>query len=670
MQNTQIQLTPPLLPLSPPLTPYIPSSPTSRLPLDTESSDSLIVELRDVERQIIGNETLEHEGFDSNDLMLLDLNLPPQLSLSEEGQELPELKSKAESLKVEGPLTPPIFSTSPMKKFKCVSFAETLHEFIPNDKWAATLTDEDSNSSIDFDECFFDLKPLAVEADKRIENERLSGPDTTSRVEVPEVDFSLPIAPWNEYSQSTDEKNRPGITELDLQMKFLLRLQHDDLRSAVTWHGLTTLERELHWNVFTINVGVIDVNELLHGETDLNKILTELSTSSVATSFSQIWKREGLRILDEEEDEKFIEPQEVGGGDDGEIENLVRKRKSEMEETAEMHPNRKRPSQTLPQVKYPVSSHANSSTHDRNKDKLKVQNAGRNSHETSTTPSIGLMFGGFSATSALHKFMETRGKIAGTGNTNCEKQITLGNGSVSTMDSGFRHTKLPVPELPMKSKTTSIQSKEITCVEQQPSTLPDLPDIPKNLPPCSFIVSSLLLHRRSLMKQIESFYPEADMVYRDYNLFQSYSKEADFILSPSTGLIFTTLQQTKQRALPGQPKRAPVKERMKALCLRYERLIVMIGEGLSTEMEDLGSSRPEDHRDKEVLMEYENFASGLEGDVLVKYVPGGERALARFILLEMVKYGLQYGSTDIGDIKPPILETNVSTNVFCTCFCC
>lgn len=162
------------------------------------------------------------------------------------------------------------------------------------------------------------------------------------------------------------------------------------------------------------------------------------------------------------------------------------------------------------------------------------------------------------------------------------------------------------------------------------------------------------------MKQIEQLYERAEIVYRDYDRPHTPAKEADIVLSPSTGLILTTLQQIKQQPLPGQPDHSPVKERMNTLQIRYERLLVIVSEGLSTEMESHGSSRPDDARDQEALARFNNFAERLEGEVVVKYIPGGERALARSIIVEMAKYGLPHGSKDIGDIKLMAAETTVS----------
>jgi hypothetical protein len=161
------------------------------------------------------------------------------------------------------------------------------------------------------------------------------------------------------------------------------------------------------------------------------------------------------------------------------------------------------------------------------------------------------------------------------------------------------------------------------------------------------------------MKLIEQLYQQAEVIYRDYERPHSPAKEADVLLSPSTGLLLTNLQQIKQRPLPGQLDRSLIKERVTALQLRYERLIVVVSEGLSQEMESQGSSRPDDLRDKEALAGFQSYADHLEGEVNVKYVPGGEQALARSVVIEMANYGLIHGSKDIGDIRPVPVETTV-----------
>jgi hypothetical protein len=624
---------------------------------------------------------------DSSDSMLLDITHPLQFSPLFEARTMPILKRRAEDLKVEGPLTPPMFSTSPMKKLKSVSFADTLHSYIPDKPWDQDKSDDDDLddeiTSVDFDEFFSDIKPMAEQARRRVEHEQLSHADTTARVDIPEVDFSPPMAPWNEYSQRKDGKCRPGDTELQAQTKFLLRIKREDMKTATSWHGISALERQLPWGILTTKASSIILEENLHGESEMNKILTEVTTGNIATSSAQVWKREGLRILDEEEDEEEIEREEDEERRD--MEALIRKRKLDLEEEAAEKHRRRTISQQTPRTQIRPSEQTQEShhwgegtpsqqppprvrtkTYDQDLRRPQVPASRHKSlHAPKTTPTE-LMFGGFSASTALHKFMETRGKPP--------EPTSAGTSKAPAHD---QRSQQKVRTLPVRSRGSSYDQAATAAQhargqpqvpvrrqEQPPlvKSLPTLLAVPNNLAPCSFILSSTFLQQRGLLKQIEQLYPAAEMVYRDYSLPHSAAKEADILLSPSTGLIFTTLQQVKQRALPGQPDRSPWKERMFALQSRYERLVVVVSEGLSREMEDLGSSRPDDPRDKEALTAFERFAAHLEGEVLVNYVRGGEQALARATVVHMAEYGLPHGSADIDDIKPMVEETTVSTS--------
>ena len=621
------------------------------------------------------------QDSDSSDLMLLDITRTPQVSPRFETRSLSVLKRRAEDLKIEGPLTPPMFSTSPMKKLKSVSFAETLQEHIPNQPWGKENIDNDYDddmeevSSVDFDEFFRELEPLAKEAKKMIENEQLSGADTTARVDVPDVDFSLPVTPWNEYSQGKGGKYRPKYTGLQAQTKFLSRIKREDLNSISSWHSLSVSERELPWGFLTIQVSAPSLKEKLHGESEMNRIITETIIGSIATSAAQVWKREGLRILDEDEEEEALEPSKYEEKRD--MGSLLRKRKLEIvEEAVEQHHRQKISQHTVQkdatdfkeaqegylkgetmanQHRLP-SSRTKSTEHSRGRPDC------RKSLQRPEDTNSGLMFGGFSATTALQKFMETRGKPIKSACTEMSK---------APLSENYPQPKTPTLALQLRgpSTQTAFQAQQSTTQPQETckaqgetckETPRILPVIPSNLAPCSFVISSIFLKQRGLLKRIEKLYLMAEMVYRDYTLPHSPAKEAEMILSPSTGLIFTTLQKIKQRALPGQPDRSRVKECVLDLQSRYERLVVVVSEGLSCEMEALGSSRPDDARDQDALKDLEAFAIQLEGNVVVQYVRGGEKALASSIVVEMAKYGLPYGSVDIGDIKPVAQETSVS----------
>jgi len=549
---------------------------------------------------------------------------------------------------VEGPLTPSMCSSSPMKRLKSVSFADESLLYKP---WV-----DDDEGGAGSDQFFHEIEEQAERANEKIENERLSGADTIARVDIPYMDFSLPMAPWIEYSRRKGDDHRPDDTELQAQMQFLLRIKREDLRLAKSWHGLSIPERELKWGFLTTKVSTLSLEEKLHGESEVTKIVTEMTTGDVATSSAQVWKREGLRILDEDEDEEDLDPEEYDERND--MEALIRKRKLEMEEEVVEKHRRRTSSQPTARPQIRSSTEMQESHHFGEREPTEDQSAKTRSKrldhayqkpQAAKQATGDLMFGGFSATTALNKFMQTRGKPV--------DRVESSTAKVSDSrdrDQTMTHT------LPVRSRGSSSDHPVHQAQQAQTTNkpLPQLPTVPSNLAPCSFVISSTFLQQRGMLKLIESIYPSAEMVYRDYTLPHSAAKEAEIILSPSTGLIFTTLQQIKQRALPGQPDKSPVKERMLKLQLRYERLIVLVSEGLSREMEELGSSRPDDPRDTEALKAFDMFASKLEGEVLVRYVRGGEQALARSTVVEMAKYGLPYGSADIGDIKPVPQETS------------
>jgi hypothetical protein len=615
----------------------------------------------------MGNEALPYQCSDSSDSMLLDFTHPPPSTPILDECLSTILKRRAEDLKVEGPLTPPTLSDSPMKKLKSVSFMETLHQYIPEAPWIMPLTAEedevDNGLDPDFDELFKDIESYAREARMKLENEKLLGADTTARMEVPSVSFALPVSPWNEYSKKNMGKHKADITELDAQMKFLFRIKREDLQSASSWHGLSSLERNMQWSIFTTKISKIDLDEKLHGETEIAKLLADVTKENIATSSSQVWKPDGLRILDAEDDEEEIEPADCEGHVG--MDDLIRKRKLEIEEEAPEEQNKRTASQlhsySQPDPQIPSSHHWDDTLAAQKpcKEKAKPNFTQGSVAQTSTSrpkavqapkhASNDLMFGGFSATSALHKFMETQGKAVKPSSPQLRTNQAL---SVRSRE----------PSLDQLAPT-SLQRPVQSMVDDQLAapSLPKLPALPQNLEPCSFIISSTFLQQRALLKQIEKLYERAEIIYRDYDRPHSPCKEADIVLSPSTGLVLTTLQQLKQRPLPGQPDRSRVEEHVSMLQLRYERLIVIISEGLTNDMESQGSSRPDDARDKEALARFQKFTGQLVGEVIGKYIPGGNRALAHSIVMEMSNCGLPHGSRDIGDIKPFASESTVST---------
>ena len=194
----------------------------------------------------MADDTLEHNPSDDSDDMLFDIMEHPHSSpviLS------PIMKRRFEDLKVEGPLTPPMFSDTPMKKLKSVSFQDMIQEYVPELPSQFESGNDVLSSCDDFTEFYKDVLPLAENAKKSVENEKLIAADTALRVDVPEVDSSFPEPPWNEFSRKI-RKYHPSETELDAQSKFLVHVKRNFLQSSTSWHGASALESTLPWAIF------------------------------------------------------------------------------------------------------------------------------------------------------------------------------------------------------------------------------------------------------------------------------------------------------------------------------------------------------------------------------------------------------------------------------------
>ncbi|OCK81517.1 hypothetical protein K432DRAFT_295295 [Lepidopterella palustris CBS 459.81] len=645
-RNPALQpLTPPLLPITPPLTPFTPSFPVGRLELLSELTDSTAAEAQALEDCFVKKDAIVSLGgdvaSDGSDPMLLEhIDISQIFSPLHGTFELPLSplrKRKASDLKVEGPLTPPMIVESPAKRVKSVSFPEILHGYIPELPSTFEAGDDISGSQNSVDAFFEEaVAPIVDQVDRLLENEKLQEVDTTRRVDVPPIEFSLPQAPWTEYGLVAHGQHPDGDMELDAQMMLLLRVKREELKKCSTWHGVAKLERELHWSPFPAQLGTVAVDERIQDNQFLPTLLEDFSVMTIADSSSLTSKPKGLRILDDvDESEDELDAAEIVEDNDM---RLLKKKKLEIEEIDECS----HPQEVIVRGREPLHQCTESFRSTGNHHQVESKQMGPTGvltvcHE----PGSGLMFGGlFSASTALDRFMELHGKRV-------KKPKVIVHPSecppVSLHPKGSAVSNA-------KRQAEAIVPPEI--VQTVPPKALRLPHIPEHLSPCSFIVSSTLLMQRRLARSIQRAYPDAEMIERDFSLSHSPSQEADILLSPSTGLILTTLQKIKQRALPGQPERSPIKERIYSLSERYERLILFVSEGLGPESERDGHQHSLDERDSEALAELESFANSMDAEVIVSYFPGGEQAFARWIVCAMERWGVQSeSSAESGEVK-------------------
>ncbi|KAF2816200.1 uncharacterized protein BDZ99DRAFT_542497 [Mytilinidion resinicola] len=527
-------------------------------------------------------------------------------------------KRKAVDLKIEGPLTPPMTLESSSKRTKSVSFSDIAQEFLPTLKLPPTINSGGNliSSQNDF-ENFFDevINPRAVVANQRLENEQLQEIDTTRRMSVPQLDFSLPQSPWLEFQHKANSNHGSDETDLASQMRLLKIIQRHDFHDFSSWHGVRRLEKDLPWSPFPSQLGKVALDEEIEDDAFLLQLLKDLSGGHPVDTEALTWKPEGLRILDctEESDEEL----EMGNyRPDKDMETLLRKRRLELAEDEEMSSDATRNDKRVTEHGLPIAKRAAPGSKQE-----AITGTTRKVHE----PDGGLMLGGiFSASTALDKFMDMRGKAPKKPNT------TERDPNVAFLPLRSENT---TPEVPL----TTEQSTAALKPTRKGTSVPPTSD---NLPPCSFIISAALLTQRYLTRAIQKVYPEVELIERDFEAPNSPAKEADLILSASTGLVLTTLQQIKQRALPGQPDHSSIRAEVLALSGRYEQLVVFVSEGLSAERERDGLENPLDDYDTKALTELKDFCSSMEAAVSIKYVPGGEEALARWIVWAMQRWGI------------------------------
>lgn len=636
------------MPMSPIFAPYEPSSETGHLEMLTEPSSPTRQELEDVDRKLFEEDTVKRKEASlvtiarEADAMLPEIEHIGQVYSPLQGIEQPPsspqiYKPSARDLKVEVPLTPPLSTFVPPWKRKHVSFHEVLQKVIP--ELPSPIPRPEDISSGDIDKLFAEsVAPIAIQAERSIEQEQLQEADTMYRVKVPVMDFSLPIAPWKAgapapLSTSRNESYQQSLSD----MKRIHFKKH-------TWPNGGTAELSLKWTPFPAALGRIETYETIPDEGVTDKFLT---WPECVDSNTLVWKRDGLRMFDDLEDS---DGEEIGYGNfpnNKDIKSLLRKRKLQLEQDIDSDSGSADDSAANWLHRRPVNHDAFRKIpkllpRSRAEAPIATQNGHAPEGQAETIPDS------FSAVDLLEGFMSLRNK-------------SLRNSSLAAQRH-FPENKLkagPKTNVKQSRYAVSIESRHAPCQEQ--SLAMSAPKLA--FPSCStpFVISTSLFLNRTLARRIQQLYPTAEMIERDFSLHltnrgkqfsenvegvsscNTMADEADIILSPSTGLILTTLQKIKQRPLPGQVARSAIRERIRRAAPRYERLLIIVNHDTSaSSTNNVGNTAAGglDQRDCEVLAEFTVFCSATNDDCRAFLVAGMEETLAQWIVSLMIKYGL------------------------------
>lgn len=633
-QNTaRDPVTPPLLPLSPPFLPFEPSSDIGHLDLLSDHSSPTRQQAIEVNRLLNDKDSIvpknrkrkaASEGSDpmTYDIASVEDFYSPLKGIREIPSSPPMKRESLQNRKVEGPLTPLPFERQLPSKSRKVSFHEALLEIIPD--LPSPIAKPEEVSSDDIDACFAKIiAPIGIKAARSIEQEQLQAADTERRVPVPIMDFSRPAAPRKGFDDSSSCKN------------MLSEIKRTHLSKHV-WPAVGKTERELRWNPISTSEGSFEPKETLSDDGSTAKFLEQPECIDGETL---IWKPEGLRILDDLAE--FEDELEVGNFPDAnDINSLIHRRVLELEAENE--------DLEIARNEFAAAT-------------VKTGGLGMVQDAANPKPHVGTI-------ASLQRRPE-KSKHSATENVSpldaLENFMFIRNAEIQKPKLTGKNLPAEPPKGPRRN--TSQENLAVTSSEsimQKPSiVVPPFPLLQFIVPstPHPFVVSTSFLRNRKLARRVQDLHPAAELIERDFTLHSSIkggtelekqlafqladnmADEADMILSPSTGLILTTLQKIKQRSLPGQTARSAVREAIIQIALRYERLLVMISgvsNGDSLVDHTNGASPELTESDCEALVEFIGFCSNMQQDTQALFVAAGEEQLAHWIVAMMVKHGV------------------------------
>jgi hypothetical protein len=589
------------------------------------------------------------KGFDPKEVHI-GLKTPADSSLS------PLRRKRLQDLKAEVPLTPIEAEAAPPKKAKTAVFPAGVDSLVPvPESENSTLDPESAQNNV---QVYIDqaVKPAAEFAVEQVRKERLVEIDTTLRVQSPPLPDTKLQLPWTVYDLiSTDFESR-----LDAQralLKFIKReLIHDESR----WSGVSKLDKILSWSPFPARLGKVNIKEDIDDNSSATRYMAELQVGEDIDIQSLVSKAEGLRLLHpSDSDDEELEPSEY---DDEEEELQEAKSDFAMDRSVPFPQENGTLTRrhVSPPIKLnpPASDEAGALRPQVNPVQQPVQapSAGMDLHTLLLKRKMQLdMEKGNSAANGdvepAALAAESDGKRPRLGPGKFQPFIALGLFSDRPL-AGFMHRQGASLDETLKQGLQAAPA-----VQPVAPTLPVPKSTPVNGPlaqpqapfhtpaildpnaAMQVVISAGLLSNRTLVRRLQSLLPNMDLVERDLlpsrsNQGESKSRvadDADITLSPTTGLVTTTIQKLKQKPLPGQRDFFGIRDRIALVAQRCERLVVIVSEGRQPDQDGVVTAGPLDGRDCDALVDLTACTAHLDTDVEIRYIPGGEDDLTKWI---------------------------------------
>lgn len=495
-------------------------------------------------------------------------------------------------------IEPPILPSLPLEE-QFLPGPEAFGNFVAQELDIEGLTAEFLENFSD-DNLEDEFAIMADSAMKTIEQEQLQATDATARVPVPVMDFSVPKPEWARLGN-----NGEAIFKY-------IQCGNDSLFRLPKWPRDNVTERKLIWRPIGSGAGTVSTKETIDADdTLLETYLGPLDSNWVPSSLDFVQKQERLAIL-----EHMTE--------DDEIEIDLKKPKQRTKTSLEMGAKRALDAVDSTSSKKPRSS--SSYTGD-NGQSLLVGNSPGASAEL------------------LSNFMELHAP---------KKKWSVSKyfPTVEHATSALPALEGPAPSEPSKESRKSGQHEISAEAEAESHSKPAIrtpyPSFTPISTPLKIFIS--LTAPRHLIRALEGLLPGIILIERDYNKHNGFvwspgsvsrtevvpplAFDADLTLSPSTGVVTTSMIMVRQKPRPQSVKNG-LQERIEKISPRYDRLIVLVGgnSGSDDTFREMSSS------DAAALTEFQGFASGLNCNALVHYIGGGDDTLSKWVASLVCRYG-------------------------------
>ncbi|KAK1071858.1 hypothetical protein LTR74_002958 [Friedmanniomyces endolithicus] len=630
--------TPPLLPLSPPLSPFRPPAFLLEMPLTSTPEDLMMTEAAEMEREIMRFDELSPDASDAfvqtQETGIGAVDMHTTVPVPAGSSSSPGKLKRLEDAKVDVPLLPNSADQSSPEKTHA-GFPDGVRSLLPLPESDLSILDP-KVAEHHLHAFVSDLvTPLARRAIEQVGNEQLLDFDTTMRIAVPHIDTAPPIPPWLQYHQPHDIGSQLE-SPLASQRTLLSFTRREILKGETSWSGVSKLERTLGWSPFPARLGKVKLDEAFDDDGSSARYMADIDMNDEIDIGGLIAKAAGLRILDsQEDDENEIEP--TAKIDDVNSTDIPKQQRSPLP-SCPPYPVDDEQTAIIVPVSLAQTSRMDMQTLLRKrKQELESASTGQGVHLP--LPLVGFYQEAAMKRPRLQELSPGDPEICGVlQRSGIAGFMQLQGRRVTTNPPNGCHATAGM-QVAAPSAVMVAPAEEITTISAHLMLpTPHVADPERTM---QVVVSSNMLTNRTLIRQLHALLPGLEMIERASVHHEPRNEkdpkgslqhiEADVTLSPAAGLLTTTLQLLKQKPLPGQTGFFGVRERIAAVSVRYERLIVLVlhAQPLDGHSGSIAHSLAE--RDCDALCDLMAFSASLATDVEVHLVPGGEVDVAKWI---------------------------------------